>query len=47
MSIRNAANVPTQQRTGAQPSHLTPSLSPRVLQSHQPPAQLSFYFKRG
>lgn len=47
MSIRNAANVPTPQRTGSPPSHLIPSLSPRVLQSHQPPAQLSFYFKRG
>lgn len=48
MSIRNAANVPSpQQPAGSPPSHLIPSLSPRVLQSHQPPAQLSFYFKRG
>lgn len=47
MSIRNAANVPTPQRTGQSPSQPIPSLSPRVLQSHQPPAQLSFYFKRG
>jgi hypothetical protein len=47
MSIRNAANAPLPQRTESRPAHLTPTLLPRVLQSHQPPAQLSFYFKRG
>lgn len=48
MSIRNAAHVPQPQQSAAsRPMPLTPTLSPRVLQSQQPPAQLSFYFKRG